>query len=94
MISTKAPDTVFSKNRGTGAFLRSLSGGGKPAWFAGNPICTDHTPKAVRGCMNRQRTWKEYRAIDLALLGLALAVFEFLIVRAANWWFPDQPFTV
>ena len=44
--------------------------------------------------MNRQRTWKEYRAIDLALLALALAVFEFIIVRAANWWFPGQPFTV
>ena len=44
--------------------------------------------------MKRQRTWKEYRAIDLAMMGLALAVFEFLIVRAANWWFPGQPFTV
>lgn len=44
--------------------------------------------------MKRQRTWKEYRAIDLALWALALAVFEFLIVRAANWWFPGQPFTV
>lgn len=44
--------------------------------------------------MKRQRTWKEYRAIDLALWALALAVFEFLIVRAANWWFPEQPFTV
>ena len=44
--------------------------------------------------MGRQRTWKEYRAIDLALLGVALAVFEFIIVRAANWWFPGQPFTV
>lgn len=44
--------------------------------------------------MNRQRTWKEYRAIDLTLLALALAVFEFIIVRAANWWFPGQPFTV
>ena len=44
--------------------------------------------------MKRQRTWKEYRAIDLALLALALAVFEFIIVRAANWWFPGQPFTV
>ena len=44
--------------------------------------------------MKRQRTWKEYRAIDLALLGVAMAVFEFLIVRAANWWFPQQPFTV
>ena len=44
--------------------------------------------------MQRQRTWKQYRAIDLALWALALAVFEFLIVRAANWWFPEQPFTV
>ncbi|MDE7244312.1 MAG: hypothetical protein K2O18_10120 [Oscillospiraceae bacterium] len=44
--------------------------------------------------MKRQRTWKEYRAIDLALLGVALAVFEFIIVCAANWWFPGQPFTV
>ena len=44
--------------------------------------------------MKRQRTWKEYRAIDLAMLALALAIFEFLIVRAANWWFPGQPFTV
>ena len=44
--------------------------------------------------MRRQRTWKEYRRIDLAMLGLALAVFEFIIVYAANWWFPGQPFTV
>ena len=44
--------------------------------------------------MRRELTWKQYRAIDLALLGLALAIFEFIIVRAANWWFPGQPFTV
>lgn len=44
--------------------------------------------------MERQRSWKEYRAIDLSLLAVGLAVFEFLIVRAANWWFPGQPFTV
>ena len=44
--------------------------------------------------MNRQRSWREYRAIDLALLGLMLAVFESVILRAANWWFPGQPFTV
>lgn len=44
--------------------------------------------------MKRQRSWKEYRAIDLTLLGLALAIFEYLIVHAANWWFPGQPFTV
>ena len=44
--------------------------------------------------MKRQLTWKQYRAIDLTLLGLALAIFEYIIVRAANWWFPGQPFTV
>ena len=44
--------------------------------------------------MKRQRSWKEYRAIDLALMGVALAVFEFIILRAANWWFPGQPFIV
>ena len=44
--------------------------------------------------MPKQRTWKEYRAIDLGLLAAALAVFEFIIVRASNWWFPGQPYTV
>lgn len=44
--------------------------------------------------MRQQLTWRQYRAIDLALLAAALAIFEFLIVRAANWWFPGQPFTV
>ncbi len=44
--------------------------------------------------MRRELTWKQYRAIDLTLLGIALAIFEFIIVRAANWWFPGQPFTV
>lgn len=44
--------------------------------------------------MRQQLTWKQYRAIDLSLLGLALAIFEFIIVRAATWWFPGQPYTV
>ena len=43
--------------------------------------------------MKRQRTWKEYRAIDLALTALMLAVFEYLIVHAANFWFPEQLYT-
>ena len=43
--------------------------------------------------MIKQRTWKEYRAIDLALTALMLAVFEYLIVHAANFWFPDQLYT-
>ena len=44
--------------------------------------------------MNRRRSWKEYRAIDLSIMALMLAVFEFLIVNAANFWFPDQLYTV
>ena len=44
--------------------------------------------------MRRQLTWRQYRAIDLTLMAAALAIFEFIIVRAANWWFPGQPFTV
>ena len=44
--------------------------------------------------MNRQRTWQEYRTIDLAILGAILAVCEFLTVKAANIWFPAQPYTV
>ena len=44
--------------------------------------------------MNRRRSWKEYRAIDLSIMVLMLAVFEYLIVSAANFWFPDQLYTV
>ena len=44
--------------------------------------------------MRRQRSWKEYRAIDLAIMALMLAVFEFLIIHAASFWFPDQLYTV
>ena len=44
--------------------------------------------------MRRQRTWQEYRVIDLALMALMLSVFEFLIVTAAGFWFPDQLYTV
>ena len=44
--------------------------------------------------MQRQRTWKEYRLIDLALFAILTAVFEFVIAGAANWWFPEQLFVV
>ena len=44
--------------------------------------------------MSRQRSWKEYRAIDLSIMALMMAIFEFLIVNAANFWFPDQLYTV
>ena len=43
--------------------------------------------------MRKQRTWKQYRTIDLALTALMLAVFEYLIIAAANYWFPDQLYT-
>lgn len=44
--------------------------------------------------MKQQLTWKQYRSIDLTLLGLTLVIFEFIIIRAASWWFPSQPYTV
>ena len=44
--------------------------------------------------MNKQRTLKQYRIIDLAFFALMLLVTEYLIVRAANYWFPAQPYTV
>ena len=44
--------------------------------------------------MRKQRTFREYRAIDLSIMALMVAVFEFLIVNAANFWFPDQLYTV
>ena len=44
--------------------------------------------------MQRQRTWKEYRLIDLVLFAVLTAVFEYVIVGAARWWFPDQLFVV
>ena len=43
--------------------------------------------------MKKQRKWQEYRAIDLALMALMLAIFEYLIVSAAKFWFPDQLYT-
>ena len=44
--------------------------------------------------MQRQRSWKEYRLIDLAIFAVLTAVFEYLIVRAAKGWFPEQLFVV
>lgn len=44
--------------------------------------------------MKKQRTWKQYRAIDLAMFGIILVICEFIIVMAARFWFPGQPFTV
>ena len=44
--------------------------------------------------MRKQRTWKQYRTIDLMMFAGMLAIFEYIIVRAANWWFPGQPYVV
>lgn len=40
------------------------------------------------------RTLSQYRAIDLSLFALILIVFETVIVRASNHWFPKEPWTV
>ena len=44
--------------------------------------------------MEKQRTLPQYRAIDLSFFALMLIVSEYVIVRAANHWFPAQPYTV
>lgn len=44
--------------------------------------------------MNKQRTWKQYRAIDLTLFGIITVVCEFVIVMATRFWFSGQPYTV
>ena len=44
--------------------------------------------------MGKKRSWKQYRAIDLAMFAGMLVIFEFIIVMAARFWFPGQPFTV
>lgn len=44
--------------------------------------------------MEKERTVGQYRAIDLALFALMLAVAETLIVKAAGSWFPDQLYTL
>ncbi len=44
--------------------------------------------------MNRQLSYSQYRAIDLSLMAVMLLVFEFIVVKAATSWFPQQPFTV
>lgn len=44
--------------------------------------------------MNRQRTFEEYRTIDLTIFAFILLVCEFVTVKAANTWFPGVPYTV
>ncbi len=44
--------------------------------------------------MNRRRSVGQYRAIDLFFFGLMLVLFESLVVRAARFWFPGEPYAV
>ncbi len=44
--------------------------------------------------MKGQRTIRQYRAMDLAMFAVMLAVFESLVVVAARRWFPNEPYTV
>ncbi len=44
--------------------------------------------------MNKQLTFRQYRAVDLSILALVLAVTQFLIVTAARTWFADQLYIV
>lgn len=44
--------------------------------------------------MKKQLSYEQYRSIDLTLFAVMLTAFEFLIVKAARSWFPDQLYTV
>ena len=44
--------------------------------------------------MGPHLTFRQYRRIDLILFAAILALTEFLVVRAAKAWFPDQLYTV
>ena len=44
--------------------------------------------------MQRRMSVNRYRAVDLSLFAIILIVFETILVRAANEWFPREPWTV
>lgn len=44
--------------------------------------------------MNRQISFSQYRAIDLAILSVVLAVCQFLTHLASSFWFPEQLYVV
>jgi hypothetical protein len=55
----------------------------------------DKKAKAAGGStVQTQRTVQQYRAIDLTLFAIILAVFETVVVRAANRWFPGEAWTI
>ena len=44
--------------------------------------------------MKPNAAFARYRAVDLLMFGLMLAVFETVAVTAATRWFPGEPYTV
>lgn len=45
--------------------------------------------------MNRQRSFEEYRRLDLMMMAMMLVIFEFIIIKVTNSrMFADQAFTV
>ncbi len=44
--------------------------------------------------MKKQYSFAQYRAIDLAMWAVIVAVFEYLLVVAARFWYADQLYTV
>ncbi len=44
--------------------------------------------------MKKQRSFQEYRAIDLSLFAVMLALFEFVIIRTSTGMYSDQLYTV
>lgn len=44
--------------------------------------------------MEKRRTIHEYMAIDLIILAVITCVFEYIIIRAAKVWFPNELYTV
>jgi hypothetical protein len=44
--------------------------------------------------LQKRRTVKQYRTLDLAMFALMLTVAETLAVTAARRWFPNEPYTV
>jgi hypothetical protein len=44
--------------------------------------------------MNHRYSFRQYRAIDLAMFAVMLCIAEWLIVTAATRWYPDQLYTV
>ena len=44
--------------------------------------------------MNRRLSVGQYRSIDLTLFAIMTAVFEIVVVNAARFWFPGEPYAI